>query len=76
MSFRVTPKTTQGWVDLHAEKEEEIARLKSIIRHLLKHIEDGTLVRDISKDGDAGWALSMMRLVVDLKNATEAVEPQ
>jgi hypothetical protein len=57
------------------EKDDEIYRLKSIIRRILKHIENGTLVRDISKDAEVGWVLPMMRLVVDLKDATEAVKP-
>jgi hypothetical protein len=55
------------------DKDAEIERLKAVIRRILKHIEDGTLVRDISKDAEAGWMLPMMRLVVDLKDATEAV---
>jgi hypothetical protein len=59
---------------LLAEKDAEIERLKSIIRRILKHVQDGTLVRDISKDVEAGWVLPMMRLVVDLKDATEAAK--
>lgn len=55
------------------EKDAEIERLRSILRRILKHIEDGTLVRDLSKDAEAGWMLPMMRLVVDLKDATEVV---
>ena len=55
-------------------KDAEIERLKNIIQRILKHVQDGTLVRDISKDSEVGWVLPMMRLVVDLKDATEAVK--
>ncbi len=32
-----------------------------------KLIEDGTLVRDISKDQEPGWAMNQLDLVVNLK---------
>lgn len=37
------------------------------------YIEDGTLVRDIGKDGDANWGLMMMRFVGALNKIQAAI---
>lgn len=40
---------------------------------LISMIEDGRLVRDISKDASPDWAFKMMRFTMDLNRVTMAI---
>lgn len=40
---------------------------------LMGMIEDGTLVRDITKDASPDWGLKMMRFVQDLQKVQAAI---
>jgi len=51
-----------------AERDEARAAL----RDLFALVEDGTLVRNASRDDEPGWPLKAMRLVMVLKRAAEA----
>lgn len=42
-------------------------------RGLIKMMDDGLLVRDISGDGASGWAIKQLPLVIAVKAATEAI---
>jgi len=55
---------------LQAEKAE----LLKACNLLFGYIEDGTLVRDITKDGDSDWSLRMMRFVSDLGKIQAAIK--
>ena len=59
---------------------EEIERLRAINEDLLEackllfsYIEDGTLIRDTSKDESGNWSLWMMRFVRDLGEIRAAI---
>ncbi len=47
----------------------QVERLRKVAANLFGYIEDGTLVRDITKDGESDWALKMMRFTADLQAA-------
>jgi hypothetical protein len=55
-----------------AAKDAEIARLKGMVRKLLGYIDNGTLVRDTSRDHETSWFLRMLPLVRDISEAKEA----
>lgn len=52
------------------ERSELLASLKTLFRY----IEDGTLVRDISKDANSDWGTRMMEFVVALSKAKTAID--
>ncbi len=47
--------------------------LLSACQGLIKMMDDGLLVRDISGDGASGWAIKQLPLVLAVKAATEAI---
>lgn len=40
---------------------------------LIRMMDEGVLVRDISDDGESGWAIKQLPLVMAVKAATEAI---
>ena len=52
---------------------ERIKKLEGMCKMFLSHLESGVLVRDISKDGDANWAMNMLSLVRDLRKAQQVI---
>jgi hypothetical protein len=57
-----------------AVKDAEISRLRRILCKLTGYIEDGTLVRDTSRDHETSWAMRMLPFVRDLSEAKEAAQ--
>ena len=49
------------------------AELAATAKKFLGYLESGTLIRDISKDHEPGWAFKMMQFVNDLKKLQEAI---
>lgn len=47
--------------------------LAKALETMMGHIESGTLVRDITKDGQADWAINMMKFCTDLNKANAAL---
>ena len=45
------------------------AELAATAKKFLGYLDSGTLIRDISKDHEPGWAFKMMQFVDDLKKA-------
>lgn len=39
----------------------------------MQQLEDGVLVRDISKDGESDWAMRMLKFTASLSDAHEAI---
>lgn len=61
-------------------EERANARLIGVAPRLLKSckffmgaLADGDLIRDISRDGDSGWALKMMKFTADLAQTAAAI---
>ena len=50
------------------------AELLEALGKLMGYIDDGTLVRDISKDAHGDWAIRMMRFLADLTQARAAIK--
>ncbi|SRR6266567_1371939 len=64
----------------YLRKAEVVLKLKadcdsllSACKLLMSRIDDGTLVRDISKDGEIDWAGKMMEFVKELHQVQEAI---
>ena len=66
----------------HRSKEENLANAKRIVaapelleacKMFVKYLDDGVLVRDITKDAESGWTMKMMSFVRDMKKAQEAI---
>ena len=53
--------------------EELCAELAGAAKKFLSYLESGTLIRDISKDHEPGWAFRMMQFVGDLRTLQEAI---
>ncbi len=64
------------WVDsIHNAKLIAAAPdLLEALKDLFGLIEDGSLVRDISKDHESGWALTQLSFVKKLKAADSAIK--
>ena len=45
-----------------------------LLRELFGYIEDGTLVRDITGDGDSKWALKLMPFMATLSKVSAYLE--
>ena len=65
-------------LDTLSAERDQLARDKDKVVEALKalfgHVEDGTLVRDVSKDGESGWHLKMTRFVKDLADARAVLD--
>ncbi len=57
-----------GWV-IRAAADDLLLALKAMVNL----VDSGTLVRDISRDHEAGFAVRQLPLVMTLKNAQEAI---
>lgn len=53
--------------------EEICKRQEAALSSLMRLIDDGVLVRDISHDNEDGWALRQLSLVTALKQAQQAL---
>ena len=53
--------------------KELCAELAETAKKFLSYLESGTLIRDISKDHEPGWAVKMIQFVNDLKKLQEAI---
>lgn len=66
------------WAEMDGERikelESSLAKCREGIEDLFKMMDEGLLVRDISKDGEAGYAMRALEFVVRLKRAKEALE--
>jgi len=49
------------------------AKLCEALRALMQLVENGVLVRDTSRDGEAGWAIHQLPLLCALRMAQEAL---
>lgn len=49
--------------------------LRASLREIMKLIEDGFLVRNISRDGEPGWAMRQIPMVQTLAKAAKLMEP-
>ena len=58
-----------------ARAEAERDRLREALRRLFALVKDGTLVRDISKDSEPGFAIRQIPFVMALRNAQAALAP-
>jgi hypothetical protein len=56
-----------------AAAEAERDQLREALRRLFALVEDGTLVRDISKDSEPGFAIRQIPFVMALRNAQAAL---
>ena len=53
--------------------DSNAAELAETAKKFIGYLESGTLIRDISKDHEPGWALRMMQFVDDLRKLQEAI---
>jgi hypothetical protein len=60
LDYRNPPRTPRS---------DRLAKLEVALTDLLKLIDEGMLVRNIEADGQPGWTLKAMRLVMALKHA-------
>lgn len=70
------PETATELARVKAVNEELIGAntgLASSLKRIMGYVEDGTLVRDISKDGASDFALKMMHFVTTLQTANSAI---
>lgn len=56
-----------------ANKDAEIERLREALREVLMLINSGYFVRDISHDGEPGWAMKQIPALMTLQKAARAV---
>ena len=56
-----------------ATKDAEIERLREALREVLMLINSGYFVRDISHDGEPGWAMKQIPALMTLQKAARAV---
>jgi len=61
--------------DAALKLEADCDALVKALQAIMGYIDNGTLVRDISKDGDRDWAGRMMKFVLDLRDAAQALVP-
>ena len=54
-------------------KHAQVGPLLEALEDVMKLVEDGALVRDISRDHEMGWAFNQVPLVTALKSATVAI---
>lgn len=50
-----------------------VAQLQAALAALFGRVEDGTLVRDVSRDTEPGWSLRAATFVMELQRAHEAL---
>lgn len=55
--------------------EKEKTKIKDVLRDLFALIEDGSLVRNTTKDSEPAWPIKAMKLVMVLKRATDILTP-
>jgi hypothetical protein len=48
-------------------------QLLAALKSIMSHLDSGVLVRDVSRDGEPGWAIRMLPLVGDLQSAAVAI---
>ncbi len=53
--------------------DAEFAPVVEALRDIMKLVEAGVLVRDISHDAETGWALHQLPLLLTLKAAQQAL---
>lgn len=53
--------------------QESHAEMLEALRGMLRLMDDGLLVRDISRDHEPGWAVRQMPLVMGIKRAQTAL---
>lgn len=59
-----------------ARLQGENQKLRAALLDVFKMIDEGMLVRDITKDGDEFWAFEMLKLVSRLKQARAALKTE
>jgi hypothetical protein len=60
---------------LEQRLQRENKELKEALRDLFSMMEEGFLVRDISKDHEPNWVFKMMSFVSRLKKAQDLIRP-
>jgi hypothetical protein len=60
----------------NAELKAENERLRGSLRKIFKYMDDEVIVRNISKDHEDGWAMQILRLSMDLKEAHALINPE
>lgn len=67
-------------LDEYRRQEERVERIRDAAPELLEalewfltQIDEGTLVRDISKDHESGFSLKMVKFVAQLQKAQAAI---
>lgn len=53
-----------------------IEKLEKSLAKIFKYMDDGVIVRDISRDYEFDWVMKMIRLTMDLKEAHELLPKQ
>ena len=76
LSFR-TQMVWEAWQacdESHRELRAEREELRECLRALLKLIDDGILVRDISRDSEPEWLMHQLPMVSALARASKVLE--
>jgi hypothetical protein len=69
------PAWNSAWCHKEIEKLKESIRIKDeALSKLISRMDDGTLVRDVSRDHEENWHLRMIELVKDLAFVKEALK--
>lgn len=54
-----------------ASLKKQNMQLKGSLTKIFNHMDNGVIVRDVSKDHEPGWAVAVLHLAMDLKEAKE-----
>lgn len=57
-----------------ADKAEECLALRDGLRDMFRLLDEGFLVRDISRDGEPGWSMRMLKPMARMKKAFSLLE--
>ena len=66
-------QTQDGNRETAASNVSETDALLKACKWFMQQLEDGVLVRDISRDGEPDWHMRMLRFTVSLSEASEAI---
>jgi len=70
----ISDKAAQGLVEQIDRLREQNAILLAALEALMKMMDDGLLVRDISHDHESGWAIRQIPLIRTLGEARAAIK--
>ncbi len=64
----------KAWLKREAELRAENERLRAALQGLMDMVSNGSLVRPVDRDAEAGWTMRQLPLVMALKAADDVLD--